>query len=87
MFEGEILEIFTNSFIFQVAEWDDKLFGNTEEIKGKMQGLSFFLITKGRPLGPFLFRVDGNNNKFIAPKLIYWVFSRCMLLGVKSIGK
>lgn len=41
MFEGEILEIFTNSFIFQVAEWDDKLFGNTEEIKGKMQGLSF----------------------------------------------
>jgi hypothetical protein len=46
MLEGETLEICTiYSFIFQVAEWDEKLFGYTEEIKGKMQGLNGFLIT------------------------------------------
>jgi hypothetical protein len=56
MLDGEILEIFTNySSIFQVAGWDEKLFGYTEEIKGKMQWFSGFLITKGRPCDPFLF--------------------------------
>lgn len=58
MLEREILEIFTNySFIFQAAEWDERLFGFTEEIKGKMQGLSDFIITKGSSSGPFLYRV------------------------------
>lgn len=59
MLERKILEIFTNySFIFQAAEWNEKLFGFTEEIKGKMQGLSDLIITKGSSSGSFLYRVD-----------------------------